>query len=141
MEIRNHSPHSGSLFEYGLIGEGRNLLAAISSHLLALLKLARFEAEEAQNKLIKKLVFVGLALVFFFVFYLALNAAGAFLLHCLMGEWIWALLTLAGINLVLGVLFVLVGSRFTLSPLFPETLTELETDLVWIKEKHNGKSN
>ena len=117
----------------------RFLLSTGSAHLLALLKLGQLEAAEAQTRIAKKLVFLAIAAVFFFVFYVCANVAGAFYLRPLVDKWEYVFLILSGANLILGLIFAGAAARFTLSPMFRETLTELETDLIWLKERRNAK--
>lgn len=125
--------------ESGLSQKVRFLLSTFSAHLLALLKLGRMEASEAQGRIGKKIVFLAISLVFFLGFYLCVNVAGAFYLHNLVGSWRYAFLILSGSNLILGLVFAGISTCFKLSPLFQETLTELENDLIWLKERRNAK--
>lgn len=125
--------------ESGLSQRVRYLLSSISAHLLALLKLGQLEAGEAQSRISKKLFFLSVSAVFFFVFYICANGAGAFYLQSLGFEWKFIFLMLAGANLILGLVFIGLASACTLSPMFKETLTELENDLIWLKERRNAK--
>lgn len=125
--------------ESGLSQRVRFLLSTCSAHLLALLKLGRLEAAEAQGRIGKKIVFLAISLVFFFVFYMCTNVAGAFYLQPLVEKWEYVFLILSGANLILGLVFAGISACFKLSPLFQETLTELENDLIWLKERRNAK--
>lgn len=142
--MKNSSPPS-TLSEQssgsGLLGEGRQLISSVSLHLLTLLKLAQLEAGEAYGRIIRKVILLVIASIFFLGTYFTLNAAGACYLKTLLDDWTLALLALSGANVVLGLIFILIGSLISTTPLFKDTLTELENDLLWITEKYRAKQN
>lgn len=122
----------------GILGELRQLMAGVSFHLLTLLKLAQIEAEETKKRIFWKIFFLLIALLFFVGAFLTANTAAAFYLYELLEQWQLALLALAGGNLILGALFVIIASCLPI-PFFKDTITELETDLLWITEKYRTR--
>lgn len=127
----------------GISGEIRRVVASCSEHILCLLKLGQLEAAEAGTKIAQKILCLALATVFLLGFYLILNAAIACCLYSLLGleTWILPLFILALGNLLLAGLVFLVNKRLSVTPIFKDTLTELETDLVWLKEHPKAEKN
>lgn len=141
METSIQPPDPSGSENTGIMGEIRHLLAAISIHLLALIKLGQMEIDEAKRRMVKKVVFLVIAALFFFASFMAANAAGAFYLYEYFDKWETALLALALGNLAIGILFVIIAGCLSLTPVFKDTMAELETDLLWISEKYRAKTN
>ena len=120
--------------EKGIIPQAKALINSASHHAHCLIKLAQLEAGEAQACLIKKLLCLAFLGVFLFVFYLTLNGAFIFSLAsiglCL--PLAFGIVSLG--NLILGLACFLLARKPRQKPFFSETLNELETDLLCLKE-------
>lgn len=93
------------------------------------------ESQELGVRVVRKLVFVILTLFFASFFYLAINAFALVLLMNATHSLFISFGVVGGGNLLLTLVFALCARSVKVGPVYPETLNELETDLVCLKKK------
>lgn len=114
----------------------RSVLSSACVHIELLAQLAQIESKELGTRLIKKVVLLALAAIFFFIFYLLLNWG----IIAYFNASLLSILGVAGFNLILTGVLAYTGLKIQITPVYSDTSEEIKTSFLWLKEKLETKN-